>query len=104
MRTADHLLQVLDLDPGVTLGGGERAVAEQRLDVADVGPAPEQVGRDTVPEGVTGDAHEPLRRQSRTEYVQVPYPHTTSHPMMTWPATMSGPSGYSPVSGALRET
>src|SRR5262245_57239048 len=53
MRTGDDALQVRDFDPGVALGRRERAVAEERLDVPDVGPAAEQMRRDTVAEGVT---------------------------------------------------
>ena len=43
MRTADHLHEVGDLDVGVALGGLERGVAQEDLDVADVGASLEQV-------------------------------------------------------------
>jgi hypothetical protein len=35
--TTDDLLEVLELDVGVALGGGEKGVTEKRLDVPDVG-------------------------------------------------------------------
>ena len=55
MRTGDHLSQVRDLDARVALGRPQGGVAEQGLDVADVGAALEQVRRDGVAEGVAGD-------------------------------------------------
>jgi len=52
VRTPHHGLQVRDLDVRVALGRGEALVAEQRLDVADVGAVLEEVRRHAVPEGV----------------------------------------------------
>jgi len=40
---------------GVNLGGGDIGVAEEALDAADVGAVHEQVGGETVAQGVRGD-------------------------------------------------
>lgn len=42
-------------DVGVDLGGGDVGVAEHGLDGADVGAVHEEVGSETVAEGVRGD-------------------------------------------------
>src|SRR5688572_4443788 len=54
VRTPEHLREVRDLDVGVALGRLQRAVAEEFLDVTDVGAALEEVRRDRMPERVAG--------------------------------------------------
>jgi hypothetical protein len=56
VRTFEHSLEVGDLDPGVTLCGLKRFMAEEHLDMPDVGPAPKQVRRHAVTECVASDA------------------------------------------------
>src|SRR6266571_6680920 len=56
VRTADDVLQVRQLDARVTLGRAQRRVAEEDLDVPDVGAALEEVRRHAVPERVARHA------------------------------------------------
>ena len=55
MRPFHDTPQVRDLHVGVALGGGEALVAQEGLDVADVGASPQEVGRRAVAEGVARD-------------------------------------------------
>ena len=55
MRLSVNLQQALDVHVGVDLRRGERGVAEQFLDDAQVGPGFQQVGGEGVAEGVGGN-------------------------------------------------
>lgn len=46
------MLEVLEFDVGVDLGGVQVAVAEELLDVADAGAATEEMSRARMTEGV----------------------------------------------------
>ena len=55
MELLVHGAEVLAVDVGVDLGGGEVGVAEHLLDRAEVGAALEQVGGEAVAERVRRD-------------------------------------------------
>ncbi len=54
MRERVHVLQLPDRDLGVDLGGGQLAMAEDGLDVTDVGAVVEHQRRHRVAEDVAG--------------------------------------------------
>ena len=56
MRSRVHLAERVDGDVRVDLRRRDRGVAEELLYDAHVGAAREQVGRETVPQGVRGPA------------------------------------------------
>jgi hypothetical protein len=58
-----HVAEIADGDTRIERGGGEAAVAEQRLDVAQIGAAAEQMRRARVPER--------MRREPETETAPV---------------------------------
>ena len=55
MRPLDDTPEVRQLHSRVALGGGEAPVAQQRLDLADVGTASKQVRRHAVTKRMAGD-------------------------------------------------
>lgn len=54
MGLVDGAAQPLGADVGVDLRGGERGVAQEVLDAAQVGAALDQMGRGAVAQGVVG--------------------------------------------------
>ena len=55
MKLFVDFAEVLVGDVGVDLGGTDAAVAEHRLDAADISSVHQQVGSETVPHGVRTD-------------------------------------------------
>ena len=66
MAGAVNLLQLLNADLGVNLGGGQFGVAEQLLDEADVGPVFEHQGGTGVPQRISTLLINSIRRGSLT--------------------------------------
>ena len=55
MRPANGLLQVGDLDASVALSRLKRVMAQELLDVPDIGSTSKEMGSDAVAKRMTGD-------------------------------------------------